>query len=140
MKAQDPARQVRVDSARPYPRQDGAETSAVQNVDPEPGVERAMIPRRTTSRRCDPVLHRGRRHSHINRKNVITLLMAIELMLLAVNTNFIAFFALSLGDPSGQVFVFFILIVAAAGPPSGSRSSSCCSATARRSTSPKSIA
>jgi len=49
----------------------------------------------------------------INRKNVITLLMAIELMLLAVNTNFIAF-SRWLADPSGQVFVFFILTVAAA--------------------------
>ena len=49
----------------------------------------------------------------INRKNVITLLMAIELMLLAVNTNFIAF-SRYLGDASGQVFVFFILTVAAA--------------------------
>ena len=49
----------------------------------------------------------------INRKNVITLLMAIELMLLAVNTNFVAF-SRFLGDASGQVFVFFILTVAAA--------------------------
>src|SRR5690606_16647836 len=49
----------------------------------------------------------------INRKNVITLLMAIELMLLAVNTNFVAF-SRWLGDPGGQVFVFFILTVAAA--------------------------
>ena len=49
----------------------------------------------------------------INRKNVITLLMAIELMLLAVNTNFIAF-SRYLGDAAGQVFVFFILTVAAA--------------------------
>ena len=49
----------------------------------------------------------------INRKNVIVLLMAIELMLLAVNTNFVAF-SRYLGDPSGQVFVFFILTVAAA--------------------------
>ena len=49
----------------------------------------------------------------INRKNVITLLMAMELMLLAVNTNFIAF-SRFLGDASGQVFVFFILTVAAA--------------------------
>ena len=49
----------------------------------------------------------------INRKNVITLLMAIELMLLAVNTNFIAF-SRFLGDASGQIFVFFILTVAAA--------------------------
>ena len=49
----------------------------------------------------------------MNRKNVIVLLMAIELMLLAVNTNFVAF-SRYLGDPSGQVFVFFILTVAAA--------------------------
>ena len=49
----------------------------------------------------------------LNRKNVIILLMAIELMLLAVNMNFIAF-AHYLGDLSGQVFVFFILTVAAA--------------------------
>lgn len=49
----------------------------------------------------------------INRKNVITLLMCIELMLLAVNTNFIAF-SHFLGDTAGQVFVFFILTVAAA--------------------------
>ncbi len=49
----------------------------------------------------------------INRKNVIVLLMAIELMLLAVNLNFIAF-SRYLGDVHGQVFVFFILTVAAA--------------------------
>ena len=49
----------------------------------------------------------------INRKNMIVLLMCIELMLLAVNTNFIAF-SRFLGDASGQVFVFFILTVAAA--------------------------
>ena len=49
----------------------------------------------------------------LNRKNVIILLMAIELMLLAVNMNFIAF-SHYLGDMSGQVFVFFILTVAAA--------------------------
>jgi NADH-quinone oxidoreductase subunit K len=49
----------------------------------------------------------------INRKNIIILLMAIELMLLAVNMNFIAF-SRFLGDPAGQVFVFFILTVAAA--------------------------
>jgi len=49
----------------------------------------------------------------INRKNVIVLLMAIELMLLAVNMNFIAF-SRFLGDVSGQIFVFFILTVAAA--------------------------
>ena len=49
----------------------------------------------------------------INRKNVIVLLMCIELMLLAVNTNFVAF-SRFLGNPGGQVFVFFILTVAAA--------------------------
>jgi NADH-quinone oxidoreductase subunit K len=49
----------------------------------------------------------------INRKNVIVLLMAIELMLLAVNLNFVAF-SYYLGDTAGQVFVFFILTVAAA--------------------------
>ena len=49
----------------------------------------------------------------MNRKNLIVLLMAIELMLLAVNMNFIAF-AHFLNDISGQVFVFFILTVAAA--------------------------
>jgi len=49
----------------------------------------------------------------LNRKNVIVLLMAIELMLLAVNLNFVAF-SHYLGDLSGQVFVFFILTVAAA--------------------------
>ena len=49
----------------------------------------------------------------LNRKNVIILLMAIELMLLAVNTNFLAF-SHYLGDMAGQVFVFFILTVAAA--------------------------
>jgi NADH-quinone oxidoreductase subunit K len=49
----------------------------------------------------------------LNRKNVILLLMCIELMLLAVNFNFIAF-SRYLGDTGGQVFVFFILTVAAA--------------------------
>jgi NADH-quinone oxidoreductase subunit K len=49
----------------------------------------------------------------LNRKNVIILLMAIELMLLAVNLNFIAF-SHYLGDIAGQVFVLFILTVAAA--------------------------
>jgi len=49
----------------------------------------------------------------INRKNVIILLMCIELMLLAVNMNFIAF-SHFLGNLAGQVFVFFILTVAAA--------------------------
>ena len=49
----------------------------------------------------------------LNRKNIIILLMCIELMLLAVNLNFIAF-SHFLGDTAGQVFVFFILTVAAA--------------------------
>ena len=49
----------------------------------------------------------------LNRKNLIVLLMAIELMLLAVNLNFVAF-SHYLGDIAGQVFVFFILTVAAA--------------------------
>ena len=49
----------------------------------------------------------------INRKNVIILLMCVELMLLAVNLNFIAFSHFN-GDIAGQVFVFFILTVAAA--------------------------
>jgi len=49
----------------------------------------------------------------INRKNVIILLMSIELMLLAVNFNFIAFSAF-MNDTAGQIFVFFILTVAAA--------------------------
>ena len=49
----------------------------------------------------------------LNRKNVLILLMAIELMLLAVNLNFIAF-SHYLNDLAGQVFVFFILTVAAA--------------------------
>lgn len=49
----------------------------------------------------------------INRRNLILLLMCIELMLLAVNFNFIAF-SRYLGDETGQIFVFFILTVAAA--------------------------
>jgi len=49
----------------------------------------------------------------LNRKNLVILLMAIELMLLAVNLNFIAF-SHYLGDTAGQIFVFFILTVAAA--------------------------
>jgi len=49
----------------------------------------------------------------LNRKNVIILLMSIELMLLSVNINFVAFSAY-LNDIAGQVFVFFILTVAAA--------------------------
>jgi NADH-quinone oxidoreductase subunit K len=49
----------------------------------------------------------------LNRKNLIVLLMAIELILLAVNTNFVAF-SHYLNDPAGQIFVFFVLTVAAA--------------------------
>ena len=49
----------------------------------------------------------------LNRKNIIILLMAIELMMLAVNMNFISF-SHYLGDAAGQIFVFFILTVAAA--------------------------
>ncbi len=49
----------------------------------------------------------------LNRKNIIILLMAIELMLLAVNMNFVAF-AHYMGDTAGEIFVFFILTVAAA--------------------------
>jgi NADH-quinone oxidoreductase subunit K len=49
----------------------------------------------------------------LNRKNLIVLLMSIELMLLAVNTNFIAF-SHYLNNVTGQIFVFFVLTVAAA--------------------------
>ena len=49
----------------------------------------------------------------VNRKNIIVILMSIELMLLAVNMNFVAF-SHFLGDAAGQIFVFFILTVAAA--------------------------
>lgn len=49
----------------------------------------------------------------LNRRNIIVILMSIELMLLAVNTNFVAF-SHFLGDAAGQIFVFFILTVAAA--------------------------
>ena len=49
----------------------------------------------------------------LNRKNIITLLMSIELMLLAVNINFVAF-SVKLGDMGGQIFTIFILTVAAA--------------------------
>lgn len=49
----------------------------------------------------------------MNRKNIIIILMSIELMLLAVNMNFVAF-SYYLDDLSGQIFVFFILTVAAA--------------------------
>ena len=49
----------------------------------------------------------------LNRKNIIIMLMAVELMLLAVNINFVAFSSF-LGDPTGQIFTLFVLSVAAA--------------------------
>lgn len=49
----------------------------------------------------------------LNRKNIITLMMSIELMLLAVNINFVAF-SVQLGDLTGQIFTMFVLTVAAA--------------------------
>lgn len=49
----------------------------------------------------------------LNRKNIITILMSIELMLLAVNVNFVAF-SIKLGDLGGQIFTLFVLTVAAA--------------------------
>lgn len=49
----------------------------------------------------------------LNRKNIIVMLMAVELMLLAVNINFVAFSSF-LGDRTGQVFTLFVLSVAAA--------------------------
>lgn len=49
----------------------------------------------------------------LNRKNIITILMSIELILLAVNINFVAF-SVKLGDLTGQIFAMFILTVAAA--------------------------
>ena len=64
----------------------------------------------------------------LNRKNLIIILMSIELMLLAVNMNFIAF-SHYLNDLAGQVFVFFILTVAAAESAIVWRFSSCCSVT-----------
>ena len=70
----------------------------------------------------------------LNRKNIIVLLMAMELMLLAVNMNFVAF-SHFLGDTHGQIFVFFILTVAAAESAIGLAMLVCCSATATRSTS-----
>ena len=60
----------------------------------------------------------------LNRKNVIILLMCIELMLLSVNMNFIAF-SHFLGDIHGQIFVFFILTVAAAEAATAARSEAC---------------
>jgi NADH-quinone oxidoreductase subunit K len=49
----------------------------------------------------------------LNRKNIIVLLMSVELMLLSVNINFVGF-SREMGDTAGQLFVFFILTVAAA--------------------------
>ena len=54
----------------------------------------------------------------LNRKNVIVILMSIELMLLSVNINFVAF-SRELGDPAGQLFVFFIMTVPAAEAATG---------------------
>ena len=65
----------------------------------------------------------------LNRKNVIIILMSIELILLAININFVAFCAY-LGDLAGQVFAMFVLTVAAARPRSALPSSSSTSATA----------
>ena len=62
----------------------------------------------------------------LNRKNVIILLMAIELMLLAVNMNFVAF-SHYLQDMSGQIFVFFTLRWLRQSPPLALRYSWCCS-------------
>ena len=69
----------------------------------------------------------------MNRKNVLILLMSIELMLLAVNFNFIAF-SRYLGDSAGQIFVFFVLPVARPNPPSAWRLWFWYTATATRST------
>ena len=68
----------------------------------------------------------------LNRKNVIVILMSVELMLLAVNINLVAFSSF-LGDLVGQVFALFVLTVAAAKRPSASPSSSSTTATAARS-------
>ena len=82
-----------------------------------PEVVSALLPMKKTS--PPPVVSTTRAAAisvagiFINRKNVILLLMCIELMLLAVNMNFVAF-SHYLGDLGGQVFVFFILTVAAA--------------------------
>ena len=65
----------------------------------------------------------------LNRKNLVVLLMAIELMLLAISMNFVAF-AHYMGDLHGQVFVFFILTVAAAESAIGLAILCCCSVAA----------
>ena len=54
----------------------------------------------------------------LNRRNLIVLLMSIELILLAANMNFVAF-SIGSGDPAGQIFVFFVLTVAAAEAATG---------------------
>ena len=74
----------------------------------------------------------------LNRKNVIVILMSIELMLLAVNLNLVAFSSFH-GDLVGQVFAIIVLTVAAAEAAIGLPSSSSISATAAPSTSRKSI-
>lgn len=68
----------------------------------------------------------------LNRKNVIVILMSVELILLAVNINFVAFSA-ALGDLVGQVFALFVLTVARLKPQSDLPFSSSSSATAARS-------
>ena len=72
----------------------------------------------------------------INRKNVILLLMCIELLLLAANFNFVAF-SRYLGNIDGQVFVFFVLLWRRPNRPSAWPSWSCCSASGAASTSTK---
>jgi NADH-quinone oxidoreductase subunit J len=91
---------------------------------PAEGAGSSRLPRRSTRRRVhDPAqlaadrLERAVRHLRggmfINRKNLILLLMCVELLLLAVNFNFVSF-SRYLGDINGQIFVFFVLTVAAA--------------------------
>ncbi len=77
---------------------------------------RAHLSHTTSSARRDPVRHQRSIGIFLNRKNLIVLLMAIELMLLAVNMNFVAFshYLPMPATLAGQVFVFFILTVAAA--------------------------
>src|SRR6185503_1836392 len=75
--------------------------------------DRAMIPLHSVLMLAGVLFALSVAGIFLNRKNVILLLMCIELMLLAVNFNFVAF-ARQLGDLHGQVFVFFIMTVAAA--------------------------
>ena len=77
------------------------------------GGDRTMIPLQSVLLLAGVLFALSVAGIFLNRKNVILLLMCIELMLLAVNFNFVAF-AHQLGDLHGQVFVFFIMTVAAA--------------------------